>query len=113
MYGPGNSPCSNLFTYEVVANYRDLCHEMERSQLDMLILGQLAAHRRVPKLANSYNEIRVMVKKKRLEGDALRHFIENFRPSNKYFHGDKGLKCIFCLFVFISDVESFIQSHIF
>ena len=59
-----------LSSAKYVASYRDNCSELDRAQLDMCIMGQISAHRKVPDLREACNELRPMVsKKKKLEGD--------------------------------------------
>ena len=43
-FGPKSTPCSTLFDREIIAKTRMNCREMNKTQLDLVVLANLEAH---------------------------------------------------------------------
>lgn len=55
---PGKLPCSSYFNYDQIGKYRNQCFELTRGELDLTILGQIAALGRSKHFADAYNILR-------------------------------------------------------
>ena len=80
-------PCSTVFDFDSIIDYRESCQEMSREELDLVIKSQLFAHRRTG-----------------LHTEAKKHKVkERERPYQEfYFQGKRVCRTTFC---FLHNIE--------
>ena len=84
--GPGKTPCSNHFPKEYIINSRLDCLDLEKEQLDFLVIGLLRSHHRKSDFINVYNHGKAPSKKvNTVDNTKASYFVDDVPVCRKTF----------------------------